>query len=39
MDAKMKIVGSSNHTKEEREHNDYYATDPQAFLDFLWAIT
>lgn len=37
MDAKMKIVGSSNHTKEEREHNDYYATDPQAFIDFLWA--
>ena len=37
MDAKMKIVGSSNHTKEQRQKNDYYATDPQAFLDFLWA--
>lgn len=37
MERTMKIVGASNHTKEEREHNDYYATDPQAFKDFLWA--
>ena len=37
MNSKMKIVGSSSHTKEERQKNDYYATDPQAFQDFLWA--
>jgi len=37
MDAKMKIVGASNHTQGERQKNDYYATDPQAFKDFLWA--
>ena len=23
-------LGASNHTKEEREENDYYATDPEA---------
>jgi len=37
MNPTMKIVGSSNHTQEERQKNDYYATDPQAFKDFLWA--
>lgn len=37
MNPTMKIVGSSNHTQEERQKNDYYATDPQACKDFLWA--
>ena len=37
MNPTMKIIGSSNHTPEERQKNDYYATDPQAFKDFLWA--
>lgn len=31
----MKILGSSFHTDDEREVNDYYATDPQALRDFL----
>jgi len=31
----IKIVGSSAHTADEREKNDYYATDPQALIDFL----
>ena len=31
----MKVVGSSAHTSEEREENDFYATDPQAMVDFL----
>jgi len=26
----FKILGASNHSKEEREENDYYATDPSA---------
>ena len=33
----MKIVGSSAHTEDEREKNDYYATDPQAVRDFISA--
>lgn len=26
----FKTLGSSHHTEEEREENDYYATDPRA---------
>jgi len=33
----IKTLGASNHTEEQREINDYYATDPQALLDFLKA--
>lgn len=33
----MKILGASNHTTDEREINDYYATDPNALVDFLRA--
>ena len=35
MSGVMKTVGSSAHTKDEREKNDYYATDPQALIDLL----
>lgn len=40
-----KTIGASNHTEEERETNDYYATDPKAiehllerenFSDMVW---
>lgn len=31
----LKVIGASNHTEETREINDYYATDPQALIDFL----
>lgn len=40
-----KTIGASNHTEEEREKNDYYATDPKAidmllehetFSEFVW---
>lgn len=40
-----KTIGASNHTDEEREVNDYYATDPEAlrallkvetFFDYVW---
>ena len=30
-----KCLGASNHTEEERETNDYYATDPSAIDDLL----
>lgn len=30
----FKTLGASNHTKEDREHNDFYATDPLA-IDLL----
>ena len=29
------ILGASNHTKDEREKNDFYATDPIALRKFL----
>ena len=31
----FKQLGASNHTKEEREENDYYATDPKAITALL----
>lgn len=31
----MKIVGSSSHTDDDREPNDFYATGEMDFLDFL----
>lgn len=31
----FKQLGASNHTKEEREENDFYATDPSAIDDLL----
>lgn len=30
----FKTLGASNHANDERENNDYYATDPNA-IDFL----
>lgn len=30
-----KTIGASNHTEEEREKNDYYATDPKAIEHLL----
>jgi hypothetical protein len=33
----LKTIGSTNLTPQEREPNDYYATDPQALIDFLEA--
>lgn len=30
-----KQLGASNHTEDEREANDYYATDPRAIDDLL----
>lgn len=35
----IKIVGSSYHTEAERHPEEYYATDPQALQDFLWAFS
>ena len=35
MSKSMRIIGSSAHTSEERQSRDYYATDPQALIDFL----
>lgn len=29
------MTGASNHTEEEREENDYYATEPLALEKFL----
>ena len=34
---KLAPLGSSSHSKEEREKNDYYATDPIA-IDLLWQV-
>ena len=31
----FKCLGASNHTEDERETNDYYATDPSAIDDLL----
>lgn len=31
----FKMLGASNHCKEEREENDFYATDPQAIDELL----
>lgn len=31
----FKQLGASSHCEEEREQNDYYATDPQAVFDLL----
>ena len=31
----FKMLGASNHTKEEREENDFYATDPKAIDELL----
>lgn len=31
----FKCLGASNHTQDERETNDYYATDPSAIDDLL----
>jgi hypothetical protein len=39
MNHSLKILGSSTHTEEEREKNDYYATDPKALSLFLKAIS
>ncbi len=33
----FKIISASNHTEEEREENDYYATSPIA-IDKLYKI-
>lgn len=33
-DSAFKMLGASNHCKEDREENDYYATDPKA-IDLL----
>lgn len=33
----FKIIGASNHCTDERESNDFYATDPSA-IDHLMAI-
>ena len=30
----FRVLGASNHTEDEREENDYYATDPEA-IDYL----
>ena len=30
-----KTLGASNHCKEDREENDYYATDPLALVSLL----
>ena len=35
MSKSMRILGASAHTAEERQTRDYYATDPQALIDFL----
>lgn len=35
MSSVIKCVGSSYHTDDEREMNDFYATDPRAFCDFI----
>ena len=32
---KWRIIGASNHFSEEREENDYYATDPIAIDKLL----
>ena len=41
----FKTIGASNHTDKEREHNDYYATEPRAaellcdlfqFSPYIW---
>ena len=31
----FKIIGASNHTEDEREENDYYATDPNTLIPLL----
>lgn len=31
----FKTLGASNHTEEEREKNDYYATDPSVIKPLL----
>ncbi len=31
----FKMLGASNHTNEQREENDYYATDPNAIEELL----
>ena len=31
----LKMIGASNHTQEEREVNDYYATDPATIDDLM----
>lgn len=31
----FKTLGASSHTKEEREENDYYATDPDTLIPLL----
>lgn len=33
-----KVLGASNHTEEEREQDDYYATDPDAIDKLLGAV-
>ena len=35
MDKVFKSLGASNHTENEREKNDYYATDPVAIDELL----
>ena len=35
MDKVFKSLGASNHTENERENNDYYATDPVAIDELL----
>ena len=34
-DSAFKMLGASNHCEEEREENDYYATDPKAIDELL----
>lgn len=34
-DSAFKMLGATNHCKEEREENDYYATDPKAIDELL----
>ena len=34
-DSIFKQLGASNHTEDEREKNDYYATDPRSIDDLL----
>ncbi len=31
----FKTLGASSHTEEEREENDYYATDPNTLIPLL----
>ena len=38
MDRVMKIVGASNHCDDERQINDFYATDELDVLDFLLSL-